>query len=180
MALFGKRHVVAQVTGLTWSRVVQLERRQWDQKRGMFVPSGETRNVQKHTEQFWATVTDMIPGTPDANGIPGPPTPVPRQELQTRVYFTYEVLQWHKGRTLTAEGTDPSAVAWPDYPPDPPDPAERVRSKTEGYQVTFAAGDKQYETALPEAEWRDLEPGGSYDLSVGFFGGIKKITPARP
>jgi hypothetical protein len=100
-----------------------------------------------------------------------------RQELQTRVYYTYEVLEWRKGRTLAADGTDPSAVSWPDYTLDP---GERVRSTKEDYQVTFAAGDKQYETSLPEGQWRDLEPGASYELSLGLLGGVKKITPAGP
>jgi hypothetical protein len=177
MALFGKRQVVAQVTGLTWSRVVQMERRQWEPKRGAFVPPGETRNVQKHTEQFWGTAAGIIPGQPNANGMPGQPVPGVQQELQTRVYYTYEVLEWRKGRTLTADGTDPSTVSWPDYTLDP---GERVRGTKEDYHVTVAAGDKHYETSLPEGQWRDLEPGASYDLAIGLFGGIKKITPVRP
>jgi hypothetical protein len=33
MALFGRRQVDAQVTGLAWSRVLQMERQIWEQKR---------------------------------------------------------------------------------------------------------------------------------------------------
>lgn len=59
MALFGKRQVDAQVSDMTWSRLVQLERQQWVRKRGSWAPSEGTRNVEKHTETYWDTVTDM-------------------------------------------------------------------------------------------------------------------------
>jgi hypothetical protein len=110
-------------------------------------------------------------------GMPGPSTPTTRQELQFRDYYTYEELEWRKGRSLTAGGTDPSAVTWPDYALDP---GERVRDKRESYQAAFAAGDKGYEADLPEQEWRILEPGGSCILTLGLFGGVKKVIPGPP
>jgi hypothetical protein len=170
MALFGKRQVSAQVTGLAWSRVVQMERQQWEPKRSPLAPPAGARNVKKHTEQFVAGVTGISTGTP--NG------PASGPEAGIRTYFTYEEQEWRKGRTLTAEGTDPSAVTWPDYTLD--EPAERIRSKNESYQATFAAADKRYEADLAEEEWRALEPGGSYTLSFGLLGGVKKVIPARP
>ena len=50
MGLFGKRQVDAQVCAMTWSRVVQLERQEWVRKRGSWVPSDETRNVEKQRD----------------------------------------------------------------------------------------------------------------------------------
>jgi len=49
------------------------------------------------------------------NVIPGPSTSSTRMELRTRFYYTYETLEWHKGRALHASGTGPSDVAWPEY-----------------------------------------------------------------
>ena len=58
MALFGRRQADAQVTSLTWTRIVQLERQQWVSKRGSRVPSEGTRNVKKHTQTYWAAPND--------------------------------------------------------------------------------------------------------------------------
>ena len=57
MPLFGKRQVQARVTGVAWSRVVQLERQEWVAKRSSWVPSDDVRNVEEHTESYWETVT---------------------------------------------------------------------------------------------------------------------------
>jgi hypothetical protein len=176
MALFGKRQVDAQVSDMTWSRVVQLERQQWVRKRGTWAPSEGTRNVEKHTETYWDTVTDMTPGAPNADGIPGPPSSSTRTELRTRFYYTYESLEWRKGRTLRAAGTGPSGVAWPDYTLEP---EERIRDEEETYAVTFTAADKRYEASLPEQEWRCLELGLTCHLSLGLLGGVKKVTHTR-
>jgi hypothetical protein len=176
MALFGRRRVVGVVARLSWSRVVQLEQQEWGAKRGSWVPTGDVRNVHRHTEQFWATVTDMQAGTTGPDGTPGAPIPVTRQELQTRTYFTYELLEWHKGRTLTENGTSRSGLKWPEYALET---GERVHGTKETYRVIFDAAGKQYETELPEQEWRELEPGGAYELSLGLFGGVKRVAPAR-
>jgi len=61
-------------------------------------------------------------------GIPGPSVSTARSELRTRVYYTYEVQEWRKGRTLSAEGADQGYVKWPDSPLEP---GERVRSRKE-------------------------------------------------
>jgi hypothetical protein len=175
MALFGKREVSAQVTGLAWRRVIELERRQWEAGRSTLQPPPGARNIQQRTERSLGLVPGTAPGPPDASGMPGPAAAM-KQEWQIRSVFTYEEPVWHKWRTLTAEGTDPSTVAWPDYEPDPD---ERIASREESYQATLVAGDKQYETSLPEQEWRGLEPGASYQLTLGLLGGVKKVAPAR-
>jgi len=197
MPLFGKRQVQARVTGVAWSRVVQLERQQWVAKRSSWVPSDDVRNVERHTESYWETVTDMqpgmpgttgfpgtpgmpgtggIPGAPNASGLPGTPTPSTHVEPRTRVYYTYEALEWHKGGELRSWGTSQDGVAWPAYELEP---GERVRGKKESYSATFTAGDKSYEETLTEQEWRALAPGGSCQLTLGLLGGVKKVTPAR-
>jgi hypothetical protein len=163
------------VTGVTWSRVVQLERQEWVAKRSSWVPSDDVRNVKKHTESYLAAVTDTQPGMPDANGMPGPPTTTTRMEPRFRTYYTFETLEWHKGAAPQASGTSQDGVAWPAYELGP---RERVRNQTETYTANFAAGDKTYEAKLPEQEWRALRPGGSCQLTLGLFGGVKKVTPA--
>ena len=175
MPLFGKRPVQAQVTGVAWSRVVQLERQEWVAKRSSWVPSDGVRNVEKHTESYVATVTHTTPGSPGANGMPGPPTTSTRIEPRVRVYYTFEALEWHKGATLRAAGTSQDSVAWPEYELGPND---RVRDKKESYSATFSVGDKSYQTTLPEQEWRALPPGVSCQLTLGLFGGVKKVTLA--
>ena len=175
MPLFGKRQVQAQVTGVAWSRVVQLERQEWVAKRASWTPSDGVRNVEKHTESYLATVTDTTPGPPDANGMPGPPTTSTRLEPRFRTYYTYEQLEWHKGAELRAGGTGQDGVAWPAYELGP---GERVRSEQETYTATFTDGDKSYEATLPEQEWRTLEPGIRCRLTRGLFGGVKAVTPA--
>jgi hypothetical protein len=203
MPLFGKRQVQARVTEVAWSRAVQLERQEWVAKRSSWVPSDDVRNVEKHTESYWETVTDMqpgmpgaagfpgtpgaagmpgmpgaggFPGTPGAGGLPGgAPAPSTHMEPRTRVYFTYEALEWHRGAALRSSGTSQDGVAWPAYELGP---GERVRDKEESYSATFTAGDKSYEAKLPEQEWRALAPGGSCQLSLGLLGGVKKVTPA--
>lgn len=175
MPLFGKRQVQAQVTGVAWSRVVQLERQEWVAKRSGWVPGDGVRNVEKHTESYMATVTDTTPGPPDANGMPGPPTVTTRMEPRFRTYYTFELLEWHKGATPRAAGTSQDGVAWPVYELGPSD---RVRDRKESYSATFSVGDKTYQTTLPEQEWRALTPGGSCQLTLGLFGGVKKVTLA--
>jgi hypothetical protein len=175
MPLFGKRQVEARVTAVAWSRVIQLEQQEWVAKRSSWVPRDDVRNVKKHTEDYWETVTDMLPGAPDANGMPGPPTPQTRMELRTRFYYTFEELEWHKGRSFQAKGTDTGDVHWPQYTPEG---RERVRDTKETYSATFTSADKQYAVTLPEPEWRALETGGGYRLTLGLFGGVKKVTPA--
>lgn len=174
MPLFGKRQVQAQVTGVAWSRVVQLERQEWVAKRASWTPSDGVRNVEKHTESYLATVTDTTPGPPDANGMPGPLTTSTRLEPRFRTYYTYEQLEWHKGAELKAGGAGQDGVAWPAYELGP---GERVRSEQETYTATFTDGDKSYEATLPEQEWRTLEPGISCRLTRGLFGGVKAVTP---
>jgi hypothetical protein len=173
MALFRARQVDASVVAVAWSRVVQLERQEWIAKRGASSP-GEARNVEKHSETYWATVTDTKPGAPDMTGIPGPSVSTARSELRTRVYYTYEVQEWRKGRTLSAEGADQGYVKWPDSPLEP---GERVRSRQETYSATFAAAGKRYEATLPERDWRALIPGGTSRLVLGLLGGVKKVAP---
>jgi len=175
MPIFGKRQVEARVTGVTWSRVVQLERQEWVAKRANWTPSDDVRNVEKHTESYLATVTDTQPGVPDANGIPGPPSSSMRTELRFRTYYTYEQREWHKSETLRASGASQDGVAWPSRDLAP---SERVRDKKETYTVTFSAGDKSYEVTLTEQEWRALEPGGTCQLTLGLFGGVKTVSPA--
>jgi hypothetical protein len=175
MSIFGKRQVRARVTGVAWSRVVQLERQEWVAKRSNWVPSDDVRNVKKHTESYLAAVTDTQPGMPDANGIPGPPTMSTRMEPRFRTYYTFEMLEWHKGAAPQASGTSQDGVAWP---ADELGPGERVRSKKETYTATFSAGGKSYEVTLTEQEWRALEPGGSCQLTLGLFGGVKTVSPA--
>ena len=164
MPLFGKRPVDARVTGLAWSRVVQLERQEWVIKRASRTPSDGVRNVQKQTVYYLATVADTHPGPTDAT----------RLEPRSRTYYIYEQLEWHKGAELTASGAGQDGVAWPEYELGP---RERVRSKKETYTATFTAGDKSYEATLPEQEWRALEPGVSCRLTRGLFGGVKSATP---
>src|ERR1700759_1180915 len=151
MALFGARRVDVQVTAVAWSRTVQMEQREWVSGRGSWHPGDEGRNVEKNTGSYWAMVTDTTPGAPDMSGIPGPSTSSTRSELRTRGYYTYEVQEWHKGRTLRASGADQDSVAWPDFTLAP---GERVRDRKEVYSVTFASAGKRFETTLPEQEWR--------------------------
>jgi hypothetical protein len=174
MPLFGKRQVEAQVTGVTWSRVVQLERSQWVPKRASWVPSEGVRNVEKHKESYWAPVTDTRPGVPDANGIPGPTVTSTRTELRFRIYYTYEALEWRESAAPRASGTDQDSVAWPEYDLGP---GERIGDKKETYSASFTAGDKRYEADLPEQEWRALRPGIGCRLTLGLLGGVKKAVP---
>jgi hypothetical protein len=174
MPLFGKRLVQARVTGVAWSRVVQLERQEWVAKRSGWVPGDDVRNVKKHTESYLAPVTDTQPGPPGPDGMPGPPTTSTRLEPRFRTVYTYEALEWHKGTAPRASGTSQDGVAWPAYELGP---GERVRGKKETYTATFSAGDKTYEASLPEQEWRALPPGGGCQLRLGLFGGVKQVTP---
>ena len=163
MPLFGRRQVDARVTGLAWSRVVQLDRQEWVTKRASGAPTGGVRNIQKHTEYYLTTVPDTHPGPTDAT----------RLEPRLRIYYTYEQLEWHKGAELKASGTGQDGVAWPAHELGP---RERVRNQTETYTATFAAGDKSYEATLPEQQWRTLELGIGCRLTRGLFGGVKKVA----
>ena len=181
MALF-RRHIEAEATAFAWTRTVDMEQQEWVSKRSGWQPneSEELRNVQRHQESYWETVTDWHPGPPNADGTPGPQQPVTRQELRTRTFYTYEELEWHKGRTLTASGADRSDVHWPEYTLAP---AERVRGKAETYSGTFTASpkqdkqDKQYAATLDEAQWRALALGTTYRLKLGLLGGVREVTP---
>jgi hypothetical protein len=174
MALF-RRHIDAEATALAWTRTVDFEQQQWMSKRSEWQPRGETRNVQRHQETYWETVTDWQPGPPDADGTPGPDQSTTRQELRTRTVYTYEALEWVQGRTLTASGTDRDDVGWPEYELEP---GERVRSQTEAYSVTFTGPAKKYEATLDETQWRTLTLGTTYRLSLGLLGGVRQVTPA--
>jgi hypothetical protein len=44
-------------------------------------------------------------------------------------------------------------------------------------RVTLTVGDKEYQASLPEAEWRILEPGGSYQVTISLLGMVRKMTP---
>ena len=154
-----------------------MEQQEWVSKRSGLQPGGETRNVERHQERYWETVNDWVPGPPNADGTPGPQTPVPRQEKRTRTFYTYEELEWHESRTLTASGADRDEVHWPDYALAP---GERVRRKAETYSGTFTASDKsdkQYEATLDEAQWRTLNRGTTYRLHLGLLGGVREVTP---
>ena len=67
-----------------------LEKLHWHQKRSAFRPRDEdgVRNIEKHIESYWEMVTDTRPGTPDANGIPGPPHVSTRNEMRVRTVYT--------------------------------------------------------------------------------------------
>lgn len=173
MALFGRRPVDALVISTTWTRTVQLERPEWVATRTNWGPPAEARNVKQHTETYWASPTDPTP--PGGQNMPGNPTGVSptRTELRTRVYYTYEVQEWHKGRSLNASGAGHGDVRWPDYTLEP---GERVRERRETYSVAFTAEGKQYEKTLPEAEWRAFSPGDACRLSLGLLGGVKHVT----
>ena len=176
MALF-RRHIDAEATAFAWTRTVDMEQQEWVDKRSRWQPSGETRNVQRHQETYWETVTDWHPGAPNADGTPGPQQPVTRQELRTRTFYSYEELEWRKGRTLTAAGADRNEVHWPEYTLAP---GERVRGKAETYSGTFTASAKQakqYAVTLDEAQWRALALGTTYRLSLGLLGGVHEVTP---
>ena len=170
-----------------------LENQEWVARRSEWAPGDDVRNVERHTEQYWASPTGMqlgapgagempgfpgtggMPGLPGAGGMPGASVSPTQTELSTRVYYTYEALEWQKGRSLTASGTDQADVRWPDYTLAP---QERVRSTRESYSAAFTADDKHYETTLPEQQWRALPPGGSCQLTLGMLGGVKKVAPA--
>jgi hypothetical protein len=172
MALF-RRHVDAEATAFAWTKTVVMEQQEWVGKRSGWQPNGETRNVQRHEESIWESVTDWQPGPPNADGTPGPQQPMIRQELRRHTYYTYEELEWPKGRTLTASGADQNEVRWPDYTLAL---GERVRGKAETYSVTFTASAKQYETTTDEAQWRTLALGTTYRLSLGLLGGVRAVT----
>jgi hypothetical protein len=174
LALF-HRHVDAEATAFAWTRTVDVEQQQWVGRRSGQQPSGEmTRNVQRRQETYWETVTDWQPGPANADGTPGAQQPLTRQELRTRTFYTYESLEWHESRTLSASGADRNEVRWPEYSLAP---QERVRTKAETYTVTFTGPAKQYETTLDETQWRALALGTAYRLSLGLLGGVREVTP---
>ena len=173
MALF-RRHIDAEATAFAWTRTVDMEQQQWVGKRSERQPGGEARNVQRHQETYWETVTDSQPGPPNADGTPGPQQSMIRQEMRTRTIYTYEALEWREGRTLTASGAGRKHVWWPEYTLAP---GERVRGKAEAYSVTFTASAKQYETTLDETQWRALALGTTYRHSLGLLGLVRKVTP---
>lgn len=174
MALL-RRHVDAEATALAWTRTVGIEQQEWVSKRSEWKPGGDTRNVERHQESHWETVTEWEPGQAGADGMPGPQQPVTRQELRTRTFYLYETLEWRESRTLTASGADQDDVSWPDYELDP---GERVRRQVETYSVTFTGPGKQYETTLDESQWRGLALGTTYRLGLGLLGRVREVTPA--
>ena len=182
MALF-RRHIDAEATALAWIRTVNIEQQQWVSKRSERQPNEEIRNVERHQEIYWETVTDWLPGPPNADGTPGPQQPMTRQEMQTRTFYTFEELEWREGRTLTASGADVTDVHWPEYTLAP---GERLRGKAETYSGTFTAPakeakeakePKQYAATLDEAQWRTLALGTTYRLRLGLLGGVHEVTP---
>ena len=96
-------------------------------------------------------------------------------EPRVHVYYTFEQLEWHKGRSFQASGSDTGDVHWPKYTAES---RERVRETQETYSATFTAGDKHYEVKLPKSEWHALRTDGAYRLTRGLFGGVKKVVPA--
>jgi hypothetical protein len=172
---FLRRHVDAEATAFAWTRTIDLEQQQWVSKRSQWKPGGETRNVERHQESRWETVTEWEPGPPGADGMPGPQRPVTRQELKTRTFYTYEALEWLQSRSLIASGADRGDVRWPEYALEP---GERIRTKTETYTVTFTGPAKKYETTLDETQWRALALGTTYRLSLGLLGRVREVTPA--
>ena len=174
MALF-RRHIEAEATAFAWTRTVDIEQQMWVSKRSEWQPRGEIRNVQRHQETYWETVTDWQPCPPDADGTPGPQQSTTRQELRTRTLYTYEALEWCPSGTLTASGADQNGVHWPEYALEP---GERVRGKAETYSVTFTGPAKQYEATLEETQWRTLTLGTTYQLSLGLLGGVRDVKPA--
>lgn len=174
MGLF-RRHVDAEATALAWTRTVDLEQQQWVSKRSDPKPGGETRNVERHPESYWETVTEWKPGPPGADGMPGPQQMETSQELRTRTFYTFEALEWRESRTLTASGASRDDVRWPEYTLEP---GEQVRRNTETYSVRFAGPSKQYEATLDEAKWRALALGTTYRLSLGLLGAVRDVTPA--
>lgn len=167
MALFGRRQVDATVTALSWNRVIEVERREWAAKRGSWVPSDNVRNVKRHDKPYVAPMTGTPTG-PDASGIPGPTA-----GSTPGIYYTYEILVWHKWRSLTASETQADDVRWPDCQLET---EERISSRSESYTATFAAADRGYAADLPEQEWRRLEPGAPSRLTLGRLGGVKKVS----
>jgi hypothetical protein len=174
MALF-RRHIDAEATAFAWTRTVDLEQPQWVSKRSEWRPGGETRNVERHNESYWETITDWQPGPTGTDGMPGPQQPVTRQEFRTRTFYTYEALEWRESRTFRASGADRSDVRWPEYTLEP---EERVRGQAEKYSVTFTGPTKSYEKTLDETQWRVLALGTTYRLSLGPLGGVREVTPA--
>jgi hypothetical protein len=176
MALF-RRHIDAEATAFAWTRTVDVEQQEWVGRRSGWEPSGEdSRNVQRRQESYWETVTEWQPGPANADGTPGPQQPLTRQELRTRTFYTYEALEWRKGRAFTASGADQNEVRWPQYTLGP---GERVRGKAETYSVTFTAPAKQYEKTLDETKWRTLTLGTTYRLSLGLLGRVRDVTHLR-
>lgn len=178
MALF-RHHIEAEATALAWTRTVDTEQRQWVARRSEWKPAGEARDVQRHEESHWETVTNWQPGLPNAGGTPGLQQPglqqpVTRQELRTRTYYTYEALEWREGRTLTASGAGQDDVRWPEYTLAPD---ERLRDESQAYSATFTAPDKQYEATLDEPQWRALTLGATYRLGLGLLGHVHEVTP---
>ena len=206
MPLFGKRPVQARVTGVTWSRVVQLERQEWVPKRSSWVPSDDVRNVEKHTESYVAAVNDMQPGMPGSGAIPGTPgsfpgtlgsfpgtpgaggfpatpgsggfpaTPAPSTRLEPRIRVYYTYEQLEWHKGAELKAWG-TGQDGVTWPEYELGPHERVRDRSETYAATFAAGDKSYEATFSEQEWRALEPGVSCRLTLGLFGGVKAATP---
>jgi hypothetical protein len=174
VALFGRRQVDATVVALAWSRVVVVASQHWVARRSSEHPGAEVRNLQTHTENYWLPVVDGMPGPPADGALPGPTVSSTRTELRTRVYYTYDQVEWGEGRSLTADGSGPADVRWPD---EPLAEGEAVRSRRESYTATFTSAGKQYEASLPEHEWRALEPGSACHLTLGLLGGVRQVSP---
>jgi hypothetical protein len=172
MALF-RRHVEAEATALAWTRTVDIEQQEWVSKRSQWKPGDQARNVQRHQENHWETVSEWKSGPPGADGMPGPQQRVTRQELRKRTFYTYEALEWRESRTVTASGADRDDVRWPEYALAP---GERIRSKAETYSATFTGPAKQHETTLDETQWRALALGTTYRLSLGLLGAVREVA----
>ena len=170
MALFRRREVSATVTAVAWSRTVTLESQRWVSKWSVSPPRDGVRNVRKQTTAI------VLANQPPGSGIPGPTVAGQSTQVRPQGYYTYETVEWGEGRVLTASGTDPGDVRWPE---EPLNAGERVRSRSESYTLTLDTGGQQHQATVPEQEWRALPVGSAVRLALGLRGGVKTVTPGH-
>jgi len=169
MALFGRHEISATVAAAAWSRTVALESQRWVSKWSVSPPRDGVRNVRKQTTAI------VLANQPPGSGIPGPTVAGQSTQVRPQSYYTYETVEWGDGRTLTASGTSPADVRWPE---EALNAGERVKSRSESYTLTLDAGGQQYEAAVPEQQWRALPPGSAVRLTLGLRGHVKAVIPA--
>jgi hypothetical protein len=165
MALL-RRNIDAKAIAFAWTRIIEIAQLQWVPKTSMAMPRGEIRNLQYRELSIPQMVTELSP--PDYK------RPTTRWVQKSYTQYTYEVLEWCKGRTVTASGADQDDVHWPDCTLAS---GEEPWGKDENYSVTFATPTKQYETTLDEAQWRTLTLGTTYRLSISRLGRVREVTP---